>query len=366
LLNLEAVSGRELAAGGAGRTHRNRWSLTMRRLILATLLALAPVALSAQPAGMREGTMNAPHHDRPMGYAVWYPASDGAAATPYGGNAVFRPVEVARDAPPLPGRYPVVLLSHGLGGHYRSLGWLAAGLAQSGAVVLAVNHPNSTVFDFDMQAGLAHWTRTQDLTLALDHLLADPQVGPLIDADNVSAVGFSYGGWTALSLGGVRGDLAGYIAHCAAAPSGHCRDIARGGADLATLDASDWDASHGDPRIRHVVAIDPGLTYGLTAEDVAGLSLPTLLIQLGAGDDRLDSTDISPDGSNLMALLPHAEVLEIAPAYHFSVLPLCTEKGAAILEEEDDDPVCTDPEGANRAAIHKQVLTAVAAHLGLR
>jgi predicted dienelactone hydrolase len=338
----------------------------MRRLILATLLALAPAALSAQPAGLREGTLTAPHHGRPMGYALWYPAPDGAPTTPYGGNAVFRPVAVARDAPPKLGRHPVVLMSHGLGGHYRSLGWLAAGLAQAGAVVIAVNHPNSTVSDFDLQAGLAHWTRAQDLKLALDHLLADPAFGPLIDPGNVAAVGFSYGGWTALSLGGVRGDLAGYRDHCATAPGRHCRDIARGGADLAALSTSDWDASHGDPRIRHVVAIDPGLTYGLTAAGVAGLTASTLLMQLGAGDDRLDSTDISPAGSNLVGLLPEVEVLEIAPATHFSVLPLCTNKGAAILQGENDDPVCTDPEGADRAAIHAQALAAVAAHLGLR
>ncbi len=334
-------------------------------LTLAALLTLIPVGLAAQTAGVREGNLPAPHHGRDMVFSMWYPASEESDRSPYGGNAVFQPVEVAPDAAPIPGNYPVVLISHGLGGHYRSLGWLAAGLAESGAVVLAVNHPNSTVFDFDMRAGLAHWTRAQDLSLALDHLLADPELGKMIDPERIAAVGFSYGGWTALSLGGVRGNLAGYIQHCQTAPTRHCDDIAAAGADLGALNAALWDGAYSDARISHVVAIDPGLTFGLTPEDVTGVSNPTLLIQLGDEADRLDATDISTKGSNLTGLLPQARLVELGPAAHFSVLPLCTANGAMILEEEAEDPVCTDPAGADREAIHAQVLGAAREHLGL-
>ena len=337
----------------------------MKPLLFSSLLALGPTALDAQSAGLREGTLHAPHHDRDMGLALWYPAAEGVQSVAHGGNPVFLPDMVAPEAAPADGTYPLVLMSHGLGGHYRSLGWLAAGLAQSGAIVLAVNHPDSTVFDFDMQAGLQHWTRAQDLMLALDHLLSDPEFGALLDPQRIAVLGFSYGGWTALSLGGLRGNLAGYIAHCDTAPSRHCADIKASGADLRTLNPAQWNAFHADTRISKVVAIDRGLTFGLTAHEVAGFDLPTLLIQLGAGSDRLDATDITDSGSNLTALLPDATLLEIAPAAHFSVLPLCTELGAEILEEENDDPVCTDPTGADRAAIHAQVLAATRRHLGL-
>ncbi len=89
------------------------------------------------------------------------------------------------------------------------------------------------------------------------------------------------------------------------------------------------------------------------------------LRQMGRGADRLDSTDISARGSGFAALLPQAKTLEIAPAYHFSVLPLCTDKGAQILLDEKDDPVCTDPVGADRADIHARVIATPKAHLGL-
>jgi predicted dienelactone hydrolase len=347
---------------------------TLFTFCFATALT-APLALAAQTAGFAEGALRTAHHQgqmmdtimgRKMDYIVWYPAEAGAEVGEFAGNAVWQPVQAAENAAPIPARYPVVLMSHGLGGHYRSLAWLASELAKAGAVVVAVNHPNSTVFDFDMQAGLAHWTRPQDLTAALDHVLADTALGPLLDTTRVSAVGFSYGGWTALSLAGVRGNLAGYIAHCKAAPSGHCRDITRQGGDLAALEAGQWDGDYHDARITKVVSIDPGLTYGLTPADIQNLNAGTLLIQLGQGADRLDSTDISATGSGFAALVPAADVLEIAPAAHFSMLPLCTENGAAILQDENDDPVCTDPIGADRAAIHGHVIAATKAHLGLK
>lgn len=114
-----------------------------------------------------------------------------------------------------------------------------------------------------------------------------------------------------------------------------------------------------------LVAIDPALTWRLTPAHVADLDAETLLIQLGAGSDRLPATDIGPEGSGFAALLPAARVLEIAPAAHFSVLPLCTPAGPTLLEEDGDDPVCTDPAGADRAQIHAQVLAAAAEFLGL-
>ena len=96
----------------------------MKNPILASCLSLMPAALFAQVAGVQEGTIPAPHHGREMEFAVWYPGVAGSVVAPFAGNAVFQPVTVATNAKAVPGRYPLVLLSHGLGGHYRSLGWL--------------------------------------------------------------------------------------------------------------------------------------------------------------------------------------------------------------------------------------------------
>ena len=342
----------------------------MRFLILLAAALLLPHGAQAHPptAGLLEMRLPAPHHGRDMAVALWFPAPADTPTEAFDGNRVFQPVAVARDARPLPGAHPVVVMSHGLGGHHRTLAWLAAGLARAGAVVVAVNHPASSFGDFDLAEGMAHWTRAADLTAALDHLAADARLAPMLDLSRVAAVGFSYGGWTALQMGGLRGHLAGFAAHCAqnAARDRHCGELAAGGVDLAAFDPALWDGPHGDARVRRVVAIDPGLTWRLTPAHAADVHARALLIQLGDGADRLAATDFGPEGSDLAAVLPRAEVLEIAPAAHVSALRLCTEAGPAMLAELDDDPVCTDPPGADRAEVHAQLLAAVVAFLGLK
>lgn len=338
----------------------------MKTLIAALMLTAAPIfAETAQPS-FAEATL--PRADGPALEAViWYPGTGGAEVA-FGKNPVFTGVTAFAGATPLDGKHPLVLLSHGLGGHYRSLGWLAAGLAQQGAVVVAVNHPGSTFGDLEMPRGMQHWTRVADLSAAMEAVMSDPAYAPLIDPAQVSVVGFSYGGWTALSAGGLQGNVAGYADHCATVDtSTHCADLARWGFDFAAADPVTWDARYRVPAIGRVVAIDAGLTYGIT--DVSGLQVPALLIGLGDGADRLVATDTTDQGSGLaarlMAARPDTRVVEIAPAAHFTMLPECSEKGAAILEDENDDPVCTDPAGTDRGAVHDKVVAEVAAFLGL-
>ncbi len=334
------------------------------KMILATVLSVSAAGMAlAGPVGHAAFSVEAPHHGRMMAGAIWYPAAAGGRAGVVEDNAVFEGVAVVEDAALRDGVYPVVLLSHGLGGNIRSLPWLAAGLAERGVISVSVNHPNSTSGNFDLAAGLRHWTRVQDLSLALDRLSADPKFRGHLDDTRIMAAGFSYGGWTALSMGGLRGNHAGYTAHCRAHPeaSSHCRDLVRGGIDLTDVDAAAWDAPHGDPRITRVAAIDPGLVWGLEPADVRGLIGGVHLIGLGEGADRLFATDFGKSG--LADLLADAWIEIIAPAAHVTAMPLCKPAGAAILREEEDDPVCTDPAGTDRATVHARIVESILSDL---
>jgi predicted dienelactone hydrolase len=337
--------------------------------IAALLLAGASLAAEAVRAGPGHAPFAAPapHHGRALEGRVLYPPAPGGAPERIGENAVFHGVDVVHGAPVAPGRHPLVLLSHGLGGHVGALAWLAAGLAERGAIVVAMNHPGSTAGDLDLGRGLDHWTRAQDLRAALDGVLADPALAPHVDTQRIYAAGFSYGGWTALSVGGLRGDLAGYRRFCAEAARGpaHCRALAAAGISLEGRDAERWDAPWKDPRIAAVAAIDPGLHAGLGPEDAADLVAGVLLIGLGEGGDRMILTDFSERGTGLAALLPDATVVTIAPAAHVTALPPCKPEGAALLAAEGDDPVCTDPPGTDRAAAHRAIVAAIAAQFGL-
>ena len=163
-----------------------------------------------------------------------------------------------------------------------------AGLAVAGALVLSVNHPNSTRGDFDLPEGLKHWTRTEDLRAALDWFAARSYLAAHADFSRIYAVGFSAGGWTALSLGGLRADLEGYGAHCETAPPSpwQCADLARRGVDLNAYSATEWNADRKDDRVHAVAAIDPALTYGLGKAHARDLVDKVLLIGFGDGETR--------------------------------------------------------------------------------
>ncbi len=342
----------------------------MKPLALCLCLIFSPLAgpILAEPSapGMIVRELTVAHHEDKMETAIFFPTADGTPAQ-MGENGVFYGVTVSEGATPLPGPHPAILLSHGWGGNYRRMGWLISGLVQHGAVVIALNHPDSTTGEENSLHALDHWTRAQDLSAALDAVLADPALGPGIDPTRIYAAGFSYGGWTALSLGGLRGNRDGLDRFCSdpTTPISHCADILRAGIRIADIDATRWNALWKDPRVASVAAIDPALTWGLTAADTQALDVPVLLIGLGSGSDRLLATDTSTSGSGFEAQFPAAHVLQIAPATHFTALGPCKPQGAAILADEDDDPVCTDPADTDRAKVNDRIVAAIAEHFHL-
>ncbi|MEL7091471.1 MAG: hypothetical protein AAFN94_07030 [Pseudomonadota bacterium] len=336
----------------------------MKMTLLACSLALLSAAASANEAGLKLADMAMPHHDAKARVAIWYPSGGGGTVERYAANPVFAGVDVSRDPQIKAGVHPVVLFSHGMGGTDRAQAWLGKGLAERGAVAIMVNHPNSTAGDFDMATGVQHWTRAQDLTVALDQVAADPDFAAHLDTAQVMATGFSYGGWTALSLGGMTGNRDGLVNACHEnADMAACDLLLSDRVSLQTQDIDAWNASYRDARVTQVVAIDPGFVWGLDPSDTAGLVADTILIGLGDAETRMLATDF--DRSGLAAMLPQARFEQIAPALHFTAMPICTPRGQAILQEENDDPVCTDPPGTDRAAVHAHIIETIAAALNL-
>ncbi|GHB42256.1 dienelactone hydrolase [Pseudovibrio japonicus] len=337
-------------------------------LITTTLMMLTIATASqavAAPAGLRLTSIDMPHHDKEASATIWYPNGGGGDMTIFAENPVFQGVDAAMNAEVRDGVYPVVLFSHGMGGTARAQAWLAAGLAERGAIVVSVNHAYSTWGDFNMTKGVRHWTRALDMSEALDALLDDPDFGGRIDPSRVMAAGFSYGGWTALSLGGLRGNHTGIVGACTnfIETMEACDLLLSDAVNMQGLEAVDWNASYADARITHVAAIDPGFVWGLTAENAATLIPNVLLIGFGGAEDRMQATDF--DQSGMASLLSDAQILRFDPSFHFTAMPLCKPEGEAILIEENDDPVCTDPAGTDRSSVHDDIIDAMAEQLGL-
>ncbi|NYS26790.1 hypothetical protein HUK65_17625 [Rhodobacteraceae bacterium 2376] len=337
----------------------------MKTLAIALVLSSIASAALAEGAGLRVIQIEMPHHAAEARVAIWYPRGAGGTPTVYADNPVFVGVEAFVDAEPAAGAFPVVLFSHGMGGTDGAQAWLGEALAALGAMVVMMNLPNSTWGDFDMTEGVRHWTRAADLLRALDVLADDPDLGPHLDATRVMAAGFSYDGWTALSLGGMTGNLDGLVGACTAhvETMDACDMLLSDAVGLQRQDPREWNASYADARVTSVVAIDPGFVWGLDQENVQALVPDALLIGLGDGETQMSATDFTASG--LAALIPDADTLQLAPAFHFTAMPVCQPGGAAILEAEQDDPVCTDPPGTDRAAVHAAIVDALAVRLGL-
>lgn len=337
----------------------------MKHLLTPALIVLGGLA-QAQPMlpGFDRMDVQSAHRARPLDASFYYPADNRTYMTVIGDNPIFDGMRVYMGPRFAKGTHPLVLFSHGSGGSMDGMAWLMAGLAERGAIVLAVNHPGSTSGDSSPRRSVRLDARAQDLSAALDQFLAEPEFAGAVDPDRIYSLGFSLGGATALGLAGLRFDAGAYAPYCQdGANRADCAFFDKGGVDFGNLPTG-FSADMRDVRVTGAMAIDPAFTYVATKESVAELDLPTLLINLGKAH-RLAASDMGPKGSGFAARLPQAHYAEIAPAIHFTALPECKPKAAEMLEVEQDDPICTDPEGTDRKAVHLHMLDEIAGFMGL-
>ena len=248
-----------------------------------------------QPDVLRYSDANPnPRYTRKLTLEVWYPATLAAGQKEHtvyndvlgsGPNDPARPNtpfqfngRAARDAAPVAGRYPLVIVSHGYPGSRLQMSYLTENLASKGYVVVAIDHPESTRAD---KAGFASTllNRRLDDLFVLDSVAAWAKPGSgnflagVADADNTALIGYSMGAYGALNTVG-----AGVSAAAAAfVPGGKLAVNQQGNADYE---------SRRDGRIKAVVAFAPwgGAHKVWDAEGLAGVRTPTLFIT-GDQDD---------------------------------------------------------------------------------
>jgi len=185
-------------------------------------MAYDPFQRGAFPVGVRSASVT---RDRELPIEVWYPATGAYAGQDtvdptrdrYELLPGFPPVtqDAVRDAAPRPGTYPLVVFSHGYGGHRRQTTFLCTHLASHGYVVAALDHTGNTVLEA-MQDMLATQSgdavrdpqdvlrtfveaRPKDASFLIDQVLAGAGgVADLVDPARIGIAGHSFGGWTTL------------------------------------------------------------------------------------------------------------------------------------------------------------------------
>lgn len=190
-----------------------------------------PFQRGPHPVGVRTVETTDSSRSRYLPVEVWYPATSRHAGHDTAEETMdhydllpgFPPAKQAavRDGEMETGRFPVVVFSHGFGGHRRQSTFLCTHLASHGYVVAAMDHTGNTVIDMaqmtlqvmmgqpmpDPEAMVMDLitARPLDSIFTLDRLLAgDLGVdASSLDAGRVGMSGHSFGGWTTLMVAGL-------------------------------------------------------------------------------------------------------------------------------------------------------------------
>lgn len=339
----------------------------MKSIFFASSVAIFyAFAAHAEPnVGFDRFVVQADHRGRPIAAGIWSPVGRATYAGLVGGSAVFEPVEAYIGAALPDEEMPLIVVSHGSGSSIDGTAWLAAGLAERGALVLVLNHPGTTAGDSSPRRTVRLTERAADMTAVLNHVLADPYFSERIDTDRITALGFSLGGSTVLGLAGLRLDSDAYRDYCDrfGESAQDCLFLMRGGVDFDNL-PPEFSADMADVRFNSIVAVDPGFTYAAIPESAAAIERPVQLVTLGDSFPWF-ATDLRAEGSGLVEMLPNTEHVVIPNAYHYSFLPICTENAAQLLIEEGEDTICDDPEGWDRSTAHEASIQAIARFLKL-
>jgi predicted dienelactone hydrolase len=150
-------------------------------------------------AGSRQFLIPADTRAPALGALLHYPSVQPAVPTRFGPYEL----DVSEAAPLAPGRFPLVMISHGSGGSPLLYRTLSLALARSGYIVALPKHPGNSLGDDDLANTVENLRdRPRQLLRLLDALLADAALGAAIAAEPVTAIGHSMGGYTVLCLAG--------------------------------------------------------------------------------------------------------------------------------------------------------------------
>ena len=167
------------------------------------MLASLPSHAAAQNIGFREITQSG------VDIAVWYPIN-----APHNQSRLGPfDVDYARDAKPIAGQFPLVLLSHGHSGRPRNHHLTAAALVRAGYVVAASQHRFGHLV-FQSRLIYAMHQRIAEIGTAHRAVIDHPVIGPVIDDGEVHGLGYSLGSATLMAGSIAAVDIAALKSHC--------------------------------------------------------------------------------------------------------------------------------------------------------
>jgi len=335
---------------------------TPTAVLAAFLLGLMlPTTMAAAADGV-VGTATLDLQDGATGRKVtselWFRAAPDAKVEWFSPRTPLRAIPIARDAvaPVAPTKRPLIVISHGNWGTRFSQGWLALELVRSGYIVLSTTHPGTAADDQTAAARYRLWDRSRDVTFALDEVLKRPKWAALIDETRIGFVGHSFGGWTGVSLAGGRYDPVRQRAFCAdlRRKDFYCDNTLKD--DVAGVPAGDAGGSLKDGRFKAFYIMGSGPGQGFTGDSLKSIAAP-FMVDTAQFDESLEPV---ANSTNLARQIAGAREV-VRPVGHFAYVPECRWLVGSILTKVAGLPICHDPDGVDRARIHRQVASDVVA-----
>lgn len=327
----------------------------IKRLVTVSLIAVTMAAQAdadSYKAGFRQYSFDA-NSERPVEAALFYPTTSDAASEVVAENKAFYGVETLPGSEIAKGRFPLVLLSHGMEGSWRNMSWIGKALAQEGYIVAAADHPGTTASNLDPKEAAKLWERPKDLSRLLDKLSELEELNDKFELDNISAIGHSLGGWTVMSMVGAKYNRQLLSQACTLKPDLRaCKMINKLGLDKAEL-----EQDLRDERIKQVVSLDLGLSSGFTPESLGNIAIPSLVIAAG---EPFDDMPEPYESGYLYQFLNKAlsRFIRLVGATHFSFVLNCKEgaKERIAVAAPGREAICDAENGVSRQALHDETI----------
>ncbi|CAB5692127.1 Predicted dienelactone hydrolase [Aeromonas hydrophila] len=314
-------------------------SLLFRYFLLCaicTCSALPSSVASAEYTGFKRLLVTNPVSGKAMDAVYFYP---GVAAEKI--PSTIGPYQIAAQKALniVPGRYPVIVISHGNAGSLWSHHDLATTLARQGNIVITLTHPGDNYKDQTGAGAISSWYgRPLQISAVITAATNDVELAKYIDEDKIAFIGFSAGGATGLLLRGGEVDAGRYGNYCR-------KHEMKAICSTKGVIINDHPGLvvHLDSRIKAWVFIAP-VSMAFSPGSLRRVIAPTLIFT-GDKDEELSWEENARELATTLAAEKEFQVIHNAG--HFVFLSPCS----AELNEMAP-AICNDAPGINRENIH--------------
>ncbi|MCR3982506.1 dienelactone hydrolase [Aeromonas caviae] len=314
-------------------------SLLFRYFLLCaicTCSALPSSVASAEYTGFKRLLVTNPVSGKAMDAVYFYP---GVAAEKI--PSTIGPYQIAAQKALniIPGRYPVIVISHGNAGSLWSHHDLATTLARQGNIVITLTHPGDNYKDQTGAGAISSWYgRPLQISAVITAATNDVKLAKYIDEDKIAFIGFSAGGATGLLLRGGEVDAGRYGNYCR-------KHEMKAICSTKGVIINDHPGLvvHLDSRIKAWVFMAP-VSMAFSPGSLRRVIAPTLIFT-GDKDEELSWEENARELATTLAAEKEFQVIHNAG--HFVFLSPCS----AELNEMAP-AICNDAPGINRENIH--------------